>query len=145
MMSDAEAKLAHLGWEGVAMVEYRWDQETDKFFLMEMNLRFWGSLHLALYAGVDFPRMLADAFLFNQVSDKIIEPSRDVVCRNTFPFELGYLVSLFRDSQVSFGRKVYAAIEAVALSFDPRVRNDLLYPGDRRLYFMRLKEFLTGT
>jgi len=106
MMSDAEAKLAHLGWEGVAMVEYRWNPETDKFFLMEMNLRFWGSLHLALYAGVDFPRMLADAFLFDQVSDKIIEPSRDVVCRNTFPFELGYLVSLFRDSQVPFGRKV---------------------------------------
>ncbi len=144
IMSDAELKLAHLGWKGVAMVEYRWDSATDRFYLMEMNLRFWGSLHLALYAGVDFPRMLADAFLFDQVPDAVVEAKRDVVCRNTFPFELGYLVSLFRDANVPFGRKAYAAIEAAALSFDPRVRNDLLYPGDRLLYFARLKELLRG-
>ena len=25
---------------------------------MEMNSRFWGSLHLALYSGVDFPHLL---------------------------------------------------------------------------------------
>jgi hypothetical protein len=145
MMSDAELKLANLGWKGVAMVEYRWDSATDQFYLMEMNLRFWGSLHLALYAGVDFPRMLADAFLFDQVPDTVVEARRDVVCRNTFPFELGYLVSLFRDPHVPLVRKAYAAIEAATLSLDPRVRNDLLYPGDRLLYFERLKDLLLGT
>jgi hypothetical protein len=145
MMSDAEVKLAHLGWKGVAMVEYRWDIETDRFYLMEMNLRFWGSLHLALYAGVDFPRMLADAFLFDQMPEEVVEARRDVICRNTFPFEMGYLLSLFRDPRVPLGRKVYAAIEAVILSFDPRVRIDLLYPGDRLLYFKRLKDLLKGT
>jgi hypothetical protein len=144
MMSDAEVKLAHLGWKGVAMVEYRWDSATDEFYLMEMNLRFWGSLHLALYAGLDLPRMLADAFLFDQVPDGIVEARRGVICRNTFPFELGYLVSLFRDPRVPRRQKAYAAIEAAALSFDPRVRNDLLYPGDRLLYFLRLKDLLLG-
>ncbi len=116
MMADAELKLAHLGWQGVAMVEYRWDIATNRFYLMEMNLRFWGSLHLALYAGVDFPRLLADAFLLDQTPDRIVEARRDVVCRNTFPFELGYLVSLFRDPHVSLVRKAYAAIEAIGLS-----------------------------
>ena len=144
MMSDAERKLVHLGWKGVAMVEYRWDAATDRFYLMEMNLRFWGSLHLALYAGVDFPRLLADAFLFDQVPDAVVEAKRDVVCRNTFPFEMGYLVSLFRDPGVPLRRKAYAAVEAAALSCDPRVRNDLFYPGDRLLYFKRLKELLRG-
>lgn len=144
MMSDAERKLVHLGWKGVAMVEYRWDAATDRFHLMEMNLRFWGSLHLALYAGVDFPRLLADAFLFDQVPEAVVEARRDVICRNTFPFEMGYLVSLFRDQGVPLRRKAYAAIEAAALSCDPRVRNDLLYPGDRLLYFERLKDLFLG-
>ncbi len=144
MMSDAELKLTHLGWKGVAMVEYRWDAATDRFYLMEMNLRFWGSLHLALYAGVDFPRLLADAFLFDQAPDTVVEARRDVVCRNTFPFEIGYLISLFRDPHVPLRRKAYAAVEAAALSCDPRVHSDLLYPGDRLLYFRRLKDLFLG-
>jgi hypothetical protein len=141
MMRDAEVKLAALDWQGVAMVEYRWDPTTDAFYLMEMNLRFWGSLHLALYAGVDFPRLLADAF-FGRVPDRIVEGRRGVVCRNTIPFELGYLLSLWRDPKVPRGRKLYSLWEAVRLSLDPRVYNDMLFPGDRMLYFRRLPDLL---
>ncbi len=141
MMRDAEAKLAALNWQGVAMVEYRWDQAQDAFHLMEMNLRFWGSLHLALFAGVDFPRLLADAF-FGQVPDRIVEGRIGVVCRNTIPFEIGYLVSLWRDPQVAAMRKLHSLLEAAWLSLDPRVRNDMLYPGDRMLYLRRLREIL---
>jgi hypothetical protein len=144
MMLDAELKLAHLGWQGVAMVEYRWDAPSDRFYLMEMNLRFWGSLHLALYAGVDFPQLLADAFLFDRLPENVVEAKRAVICRNTFPFELGYLASLFRDPQVTLARKAYAAIEAVALSFDPRIRSDLFFPGDRLLYFERIRDLFKG-
>lgn len=144
IMRDAELKLSHLGWEGVAMVEYRWDPVTTKFYLMEMNLRFWGSLHLALYAGVDFPRLLADAFLMRFIPHFPIGIERDMICRNTLPFELGYLVSLWRDSEVPLGHKIYAGLEAVKLCLDLRVRNDLLYPGDRRLYFERIKDMILG-
>jgi hypothetical protein len=141
MMRDAAAKLAHIDWQGVAMVEYRWDRAQDSFHLMEMNLRFWGSLHLALFAGVDFPRLLADAF-FGQVPDQIVEGRQGVVCRNTIPFEIGYLVSLWRDPSVSRRRKIYSLIEAVLLTLDPRVYNDMLYPGDRMLFVHRLREIL---
>jgi hypothetical protein len=143
MMDDAERKLSYLDWQGVAMVEYRWDPATDQFYLMEMNLRFWGSLHLALYAGVDFPRLLADAFLIGELPSTPIQASRDVICRNTFPFEIGYLVSLWRDSEVPLSRKLYSGLEAISLSFDPRIRNDLFFPGDRWLYFVRLKEMIS--
>jgi predicted ATP-grasp superfamily ATP-dependent carboligase/protein-tyrosine-phosphatase len=45
-------------WHGVAMVEFKADAATGEPYLMEVNGRFWGSLQLAIDAGVDFPRML---------------------------------------------------------------------------------------
>jgi predicted ATP-grasp superfamily ATP-dependent carboligase len=47
-------------WEGVAMVEYKVDERTGRPYLMEINGRFWGSLQLAIDAGVDFPRLLVE-------------------------------------------------------------------------------------
>jgi predicted ATP-grasp superfamily ATP-dependent carboligase len=50
--------LAPLGWHGVAMLEFKQDVSTGRHFLMEVNGRFWGSLQLAIDAGVDFPFLL---------------------------------------------------------------------------------------
>jgi protein-tyrosine-phosphatase/predicted ATP-grasp superfamily ATP-dependent carboligase len=47
--------LRALEWDGVAMVEYRHDRATGEAALMEVNGRFWGSLPLAVAAGMDFP------------------------------------------------------------------------------------------
>ncbi len=47
--------LGPLGWHGVAMMEFKQDQRTGQAYLMEVNGRFWGSLQLAIDAGVDFP------------------------------------------------------------------------------------------
>lgn len=54
----ATTLLDHLKWRGVAMVEFKLDQADDTPKLMEINGRFWGSLQLAIDAGVDFPGML---------------------------------------------------------------------------------------
>jgi predicted ATP-grasp superfamily ATP-dependent carboligase len=51
----AERMLGPLGWHGVAMMEYKQDRRTGECVLMEVNGRFWGSLELAVAAGVDFP------------------------------------------------------------------------------------------
>ncbi|HZS50433.1 MAG TPA: ATP-grasp domain-containing protein [Bryobacterales bacterium] len=50
--------LRRLGWQGVAMVEYRFDPATRSAVFMEINGRFWGSLSLPVHAGVDFPYYL---------------------------------------------------------------------------------------
>ena len=42
------------------MVEFRLDQETQQLYLMEINGRFWGSLQLAIDAGINFPLLLVD-------------------------------------------------------------------------------------
>ena len=49
--------LDHVQWYGVAMVEFKVTPEGIPY-LMEVNARFWGSLQLAIDAGVDFPWLL---------------------------------------------------------------------------------------
>src|SRR5690606_38721522 len=46
-------------WHGVAMVEFK-GTDTATPYLMEVNARFWGSLQLAIDAGIDFPRLLIE-------------------------------------------------------------------------------------
>ena len=50
--------LDALDWHGVAMIECRHELETGGYVVMEVNGRFWGSLQLAIDAGVDFPELL---------------------------------------------------------------------------------------
>jgi predicted ATP-grasp superfamily ATP-dependent carboligase len=57
MKAMAARLLDAVGWHGVAMVEFKVTSE-GKPYLIEVNARFWGSLQLAIDAGVDFPWML---------------------------------------------------------------------------------------
>ncbi len=57
LLDQAERLLGPLGWHGVAMLEYKRDARTNRPYLMEVNGRFWGSLQLAIDAGVDFPTL----------------------------------------------------------------------------------------
>lgn len=50
--------LDALDWRGVAMIECKREHETGRQVVMEVNGRFWGSLQLAIDAGVDFPSLL---------------------------------------------------------------------------------------
>jgi predicted ATP-grasp superfamily ATP-dependent carboligase len=53
--------LEQMKWRGVAMVEFKREASTGIAYLMEVNGRFWGSLQLAIDAGVDFPALLVAA------------------------------------------------------------------------------------
>ena len=55
LLRAAKALLDDLGWHGVAMVEFKYDPATGRSWLMEINPRLWGSVALAIDAGVDFP------------------------------------------------------------------------------------------
>jgi hypothetical protein len=54
--------LSSLSWHGVAMVECKRDLRTGDYVLMEINGKFWGSLDLALSAGVNFGADLVRLF-----------------------------------------------------------------------------------
>ncbi len=53
--------LGSLNWKGVAMVEFK-RMSDGSLRLMEINPRFWGSISLAVFSGVDFPTMLVETF-----------------------------------------------------------------------------------
>jgi predicted ATP-grasp superfamily ATP-dependent carboligase len=61
LVQSSVALLQHFQWRGVAMVEYKVDESSGTPYLMEINGRFWGSLQLAIDAGVDFPTLLVRA------------------------------------------------------------------------------------
>jgi predicted ATP-grasp superfamily ATP-dependent carboligase len=54
LRAPAERLLCQLQWHGPAMVEFR-DDGVQAPCLIEVNGRFWGSLQLAIDAGIDFP------------------------------------------------------------------------------------------
>jgi len=55
LVEHARRLMEALRWTGVAMIEFKYDPTTGQVWLMEINGRFWGSLQLAISAGVDFP------------------------------------------------------------------------------------------
>jgi predicted ATP-grasp superfamily ATP-dependent carboligase len=62
LLEKSLALLYRLGWtSGVAMVEYKVEDQTGVPYLLEVNGRFWGSLQLAINAEVDFPNLLIDS------------------------------------------------------------------------------------
>lgn len=145
MLEDARIKIEALGWEGVSMLEYRWDAASGRYAFIELNPRFWAALHTALYAGMDMPRLLFDAF-FERPDAPALEWRQGVRCRFTFPHEIGYVISCWRDRELPLFRRLWPMLEFAALSCNLRVHPDLFYPGDRAIYFQQLwntlKEFL---
>jgi predicted ATP-grasp superfamily ATP-dependent carboligase len=84
--SITNEKLGNLGvklikamkWEGVAMAEFKWSNLKLEPKLMEVNGRFWGSLALAINAGIDFPYLLYKIMV-------------DGKCNNIYKYSNGYM------------------------------------------------------
>lgn len=76
----SEALLRHIGWEGVAMVEYRHDPQSGQSWLMEINGRFWGSFPLSVSCGGGFAR-LAYAVLAGTPLPELPPPRDDLRSR----------------------------------------------------------------
>jgi predicted ATP-grasp superfamily ATP-dependent carboligase len=70
--------LSALHWHGVAMVEFRYSPAQHDFVLIEVNGKFWGSLELALSAGINFGADLVRLFrgerlLYSEAYDRDLE------------------------------------------------------------------------
>lgn len=94
--------LDHVGWHGIAMVEFKVDSDGTAY-LMEINTRFWGSLQLAIDAGVNFPWMLY------QIScGSSVDPVTSYSTKNKLRWLLGDFDSLYiylKSNKYSFSQK----------------------------------------
>jgi predicted ATP-grasp superfamily ATP-dependent carboligase len=95
----ALAMLKALSWNGVAMVEFRWKRGERPVF-MEVNGRFWHSLPLACYAGVDFPALLAQMAEHGDVNP-VLNYRVGVRCR-WFLGDFRHLVEVWRGAPAGY-------------------------------------------
>ena len=51
---------------GVVMVEFRYDQKRNKFYVIEVNPRYWASITNALVSGVNFPDLHINSLVYGQ-------------------------------------------------------------------------------
>jgi predicted ATP-grasp superfamily ATP-dependent carboligase len=112
--------LKEMSWQGVAMVEFRLGEKNGDVNLLEVNGRFWGSLPLAINAGVDFPYLLYK-MMVEKDSFAVKGYTLGLTERWLIPGDLLWLFdSLFR----SYGNSKFAALRQF-LSF-PLLPDDII-------------------
>lgn len=103
LLKHTRALLDKAQWHGIAMVEFRVADDGTPY-LMEINTRFWGSLQLAIDAGVDFPWLLYQ-LACNETPDAVTDFKKGVRLR----WVLGDIDNLYltlRDKQYSLFEKL---------------------------------------
>jgi predicted ATP-grasp superfamily ATP-dependent carboligase len=119
--------LGALRWTGLGMVEFR--VGSGAATLMEVNGRVWGSLPLAVHAGMDFPRRLAELYLLGS-PDPDLPADRcyrvGVRARN-LDLEIKWLVSLLAGRRLPFppAPPRREALRGLLGLLDPRIRFDI--------------------
>mgnify|MGYP005845912823 CR=1 FL=1 len=124
---EASRRLVEaLGWNGVAMVEFKQNPATGEYCLMEINGRFWGSLPLADAARADFPAMLLDLELSGEVN--VCGPYREKMYCRLLSRDLAWYEAVLRGGE---DRRIVELpprgqlIRELALVFSPRHRFDV--------------------
>lgn len=92
LIEHAFTLLKEMKWFGVAMVEFRVDPRDNVPKLMEINPRWWGSLPLSIFSGVDFPYLLYKLSIQGDIN-KNLEYKVGVKCRWMLPGDILHLVT----------------------------------------------------
>jgi predicted ATP-grasp superfamily ATP-dependent carboligase len=98
-MAKSEALLANIGWDGPAMVEYRYNPANGCYALMEINGRFWGSIPLASHSGVKFGWESYRRAILGQ-TDSVQPPIKPRYARYMIPETRRLIQLLFRRKPV---------------------------------------------
>jgi predicted ATP-grasp superfamily ATP-dependent carboligase len=138
--------LAHLGWTGVAMVEFKIDRQDNVARLLEVNARFWGSLQLAISAGVDFPYLL-----YRMANGETIERVDGYTVGLKSRWELGdfdhLLIRLFKQSprlnlQADHLSRTLLVKEFLLDFFRLGVKHEVMQMHDTKPFIHELKEYI---
>jgi predicted ATP-grasp superfamily ATP-dependent carboligase len=114
LMGPGLRLLDALDWNGVAMIECKRDGTTGRPVVMEVNGRFWGSLQLAIDAGIDFP-----ALLLRCVGGEMVPLCRDYrvgVRSRWFWGDVDHLYMRFRGDGARVGSRLEALRDFLRVS-----------------------------
>ena len=145
-LSSATTLLRELNWYGVAMVEFKWDNRDNLPKLIEINARFWGSLQLAVSAGVDFPHLLYLLTMGRQLKK---QENYRIGLRSRW--ELGDLDHLYlrlakKTSELALpantSPKGEVLVSFVKDFFSPSVRNEIFRVDDPLPFLFEVKEYV---
>jgi predicted ATP-grasp superfamily ATP-dependent carboligase len=133
LLAQSKALLDALDWTGVAMIEYKHDIRSGQSYLMEINPRFWGSLQLAIDAGVDFPWYLMQAALGQRV-EPVCQWRVGVRSRWCWG-DMDHLIARLRHSRADLNLPadapgVLQTAASVLLPWRPRQRSDVFRLSD---------------
>jgi predicted ATP-grasp superfamily ATP-dependent carboligase len=112
----AVAILQELKWHGVAMVEFRVRPDGRPVFL-EVNGRFWNSLPLAVYAGADFPKLLAEMSEFGEVKSPYAYKA-GIRCRWLLG-DFRHVLEVFKGAPAGYPGKYPARVKTLLNFFIP--------------------------
>ena len=87
------ALIRQIGFEGIAMVEYKQATGSTEPVLMEINGRPWGSIALPIASGVDYPKYLIDWWLSGKLPPQKPSYRKGITCRRMIG-ELTHLSNL---------------------------------------------------
>ena len=124
------------------MLEYRLRDSDGSFDFIELNPRYWQSLHLDLLAGVDFPRLQMAWFEGQNVAPP--PPPRELTCGDLWPGEISRMLEIWRSARFSREQRARETIAFLLRLLDSRVASDYAFPGDRLLYWHRVAQVVRG-
>jgi len=143
----SESLLKALQWDGVAMVEYRFDEETQQAVLMEINGRFWGSFPLAYHVGAGFAWRLYQAKVYGGVLPEAIVKS-GIECRFMVPETKRLVRVLLQPTRIqdrSYINTPFADLWRYMRSFlNPNTRYFVFMCKDPKPFFRDVAGMLTG-
>ncbi len=139
MAAAAQRILSHVGWHGVAMVEFKVTPAGTPY-LIEVNGRFWGSLQLAIDAGIDFPYLL-----YRLAMDQPTLPANGFAVGRRSRWLLGdldhlYLTLKANGLEAGVAAKLRALREFLVM-FDPRLRYEINRLDDLRPFLFELRHY----
>ena len=115
-----------VGFEGIAMVEYKREPASGRPVLMEINGRPWGSIQLAIASGVDYPRYVADWWLTHTKPPGDLPFKAGITCRR-MAGELTHLENLKRGTPSGWPIPYpgfWSSLIKVAIPWYPGLRYD---------------------
>lgn len=145
LLAQARRLLDRFAWRGVAMVEFKVDDATGTPVLMEVNGRFWGSLQLAVDAGVDFPSLLVA--LAQGASPTPVHEYRCGVRTRWEWGEVDHLVALLRGGSpfaVPNGESRARTVAGALRGWLSPARCEILRLSDLRPFVLETAEWIAG-